>query len=171
MSITHKNPVLIIIRGNSASGKSTVAKKLQHAMGYGTMRIPQDVMRREILRVKDGPNNPSIELIKSTALYGKTIGYHVIIEGILAKKHYGAMLETLIKSFDQSLVYYFDIDFDETLRRHATKATAAEYGETEMRAWWNDHDYLHTQNECLLPADASADAIVGRICADVARYR
>ena len=46
---------LFIIRGNSASGKSTIAKKLQLELGYGTMLIPQDVIRREIVRVKDEP--------------------------------------------------------------------------------------------------------------------
>jgi uridine kinase len=31
---------LIIIRGNSGSGKSTIAKRLQVEMGQGTMMIP-----------------------------------------------------------------------------------------------------------------------------------
>ena len=54
---------LIIIRGNSGSGKSTIAKRLQQKMGYQTMLIPQDVVRREMLRVRDKDNNPSIQLI------------------------------------------------------------------------------------------------------------
>lgn len=49
---------LIILRGNSGSGKTTVAKELQKKFGYNTMPISQDEIRRNILRVKDG-----IELI------------------------------------------------------------------------------------------------------------
>jgi len=78
---------LIILRGNSCSGKSTIAKKLQIKLGYGTMLIPQDIIRRQIIRVKDSIGNPSIELIYRTALYGKEIGYDVILEGILTKKN------------------------------------------------------------------------------------
>ncbi|MBM3210138.1 hypothetical protein FJZ39_02255 [Candidatus Saccharibacteria bacterium] len=54
------NAKLIIIRGNSGSGKSTIAKRLQHKLDYGTMLVSQDVVRREILRCKDTPGNPSI---------------------------------------------------------------------------------------------------------------
>lgn len=51
---------LMIIRGNSGSGKSTIAKRLRYELGYGTMLIPQDVVRREIIRTKDVTDNPSI---------------------------------------------------------------------------------------------------------------
>lgn len=79
---------LIIIRGNAGSGKTTIAKELQEKLQLhfskeadgGTMLIPQDVVRRKILRAKDGPKNPSIQLIKDIATYGRSIGYDVIIE-------------------------------------------------------------------------------------------
>lgn len=44
---------LILIRGNSGSGKSTLAKALQHELDSGTLLIPQDVVRREMLWVGD----------------------------------------------------------------------------------------------------------------------
>lgn len=48
---------LIILRGNSESGKTTVAKDLQQLFDQNTMPISQDVIRRDILKVKDGENN------------------------------------------------------------------------------------------------------------------
>lgn len=39
---------LIILRGNSGSGKTTVAKELQKKFGYNTMPISQDEIRRNI---------------------------------------------------------------------------------------------------------------------------
>ena len=45
---------IIILRGNSGSGKTTTAKRLQKKLGHGTMFVSQDVVRREILYVKDG---------------------------------------------------------------------------------------------------------------------
>ncbi|WP_313075894.1 AAA family ATPase [Lacrimispora sp.] len=44
---------LIILRGNSGSGKSTTAKALQRKFGRGTLVISQDVIRRDMLWVKD----------------------------------------------------------------------------------------------------------------------
>lgn len=48
---------LIILRGNSGSGKTTIAKELQNRFGMNTMLISQDVIRRDMLKVKDGANN------------------------------------------------------------------------------------------------------------------
>ena len=73
---------LIIIRGNSVSGKTTIAKKLQRELGEKTMLIQQDVVRREILNVRDTSGNPAMKLIENLALYGKFIDYNVIVEGI-----------------------------------------------------------------------------------------
>lgn len=39
---------LIILRENSGSGKSTVAKELQQKLGRGTLLISQDLVRREM---------------------------------------------------------------------------------------------------------------------------
>lgn len=132
------------------------------------MLIPQDVVRREILKVKDGSNNPSIQLIYDMVLYGNRIGYTVILEGILANKHYGEMLHKLIDDFDgNTLAYYFDIPFEETLKRHATKPNATDYGAVEMRQWWNDKDYLGIAEEKCFDAAYTADQIVDVILKDV----
>jgi len=74
---------LIIIRGNSGSGKTTIAKKLQDYLGHGTLLIAQDVVRRDMLKVHDREGNLSIELIRQIAEYGKGRCEVVIVEGIL----------------------------------------------------------------------------------------
>lgn len=159
---------LIIIRGNSGSGKSTVAKKLQHEMGYETMLIPQDVVRREMLRVKDRADNPSIQLVYDLAMYGRKIGYDVIVEGIFVDERYGDTLRKLIKDFNgQTHVYYFDVTLETTLERHAFKPNAHEFGEKELRAWWVEKDYLNTPGEKLITADKSEDQIVQMFLTDI----
>lgn len=42
-------PKLIIIRGNSEIGKSSVAKALKHKFARNTLMIPQDIVRWEML--------------------------------------------------------------------------------------------------------------------------
>lgn len=166
---------LIIIRGNSGSGKSTIAKELQAKLRIhyskeadnGTMLIPQDIVRREILRTKDGPKNPSIQLIKETAIYGRSIGYDVIIEGILISKNYGTMLDQLVTLFDEVYVYYLDISFEETLRRHKTKPNSHEFGEELMREWYTEKDVLGLVGEKVFTDKQTKDEILQSILDDV----
>lgn len=54
---------IIILRGNSGSGKTTVARALQKKFGYNTMVISQDEIRRNILWVKDGVDTKALPLM------------------------------------------------------------------------------------------------------------
>lgn len=155
---------LIILRGNSGSGKTTIAKILQKELGYGAMLVSQDVIRREILRVRDEESNPAIQLIYDLCMYGNKIGYTVILEGILSKKKYGVMVKNLLHDFNgQKSVYYFDIPFDETVRRHATKSNSHEFGELEMKEWWKDKDFLGVDDEETINESMTQEQIVESI--------
>lgn len=159
---------LIIIRGNSGSGKTSVAKSLRQELGRGTMLIQQDVVRRDMLYIQgDAPGNHSVNLIHDLALYGKSIGFTVIIEGILQISTHGDMLRELAQQFKYSYAYYFGISFHETLRRHATKPNASEFGEKEMRDWWREKDYLNIEPERILTDDMKAGEVLEMILSDV----
>ena len=72
---------LIILRGNSGSGKTTVAKLLQNKIGPNTMVISHDMVRMQILNVrsKEGVAKSQplmIDLLK----YGKRHSEVTIIE-------------------------------------------------------------------------------------------
>lgn len=62
---------IIILRGNSGSGKTTIAKMLQKRLGNGTMLISQDVVKREILYVKDEKKQIINDLLFKLAKFGK----------------------------------------------------------------------------------------------------
>ena len=159
--ISYMNSRLIILRGNSGSGKTTVAKILQKELGYGTMLVSQDVIRREILRVRDEESNPAIQLIYDLCMYGNKVGYTVILEGILSTKKYGAMVKNLLNDFNgQKNIYYFDIPFNETVRRHATKSNSHEFGKVEMKKWWKDKDFLGVDNEQTINENMTQEQIV-----------
>ncbi len=158
---------LIILRGNSGSGKTTVAKLLFDHFHADAMLVSQDVVRRTMLRVKDVPDNPAIELIYRLCSYGNQLNKIVILEGILRRDIYGDMLTKLISDFNGlARVYYFDIPFDETLRRHATKPNAHEFGEAEMRQWWRSNDMLGVKEEQIFNAKMSADDMLKNILND-----
>lgn len=159
---------LIILRGNSGSGKTTIAKELQMILGLGTLVVSQDVVRREMLKVQDRPGNLSIDLIHQIALYGKDKVNYVIVEGILYRKRYGEMLLTLIRQFtDNVYIYYFDLPFEETIRRHQAKPNANEFGEAKMREWWIEKDYLRFQDEKKITETMTESDVLDMILQDI----
>ncbi|MGE7837076.1 kinase [Viridibacillus arvi] len=152
---------LIIIRGNSGSGKTTTAKSLQSHLGHGTLLVSQDAVRREMLKVHDREGNLSIDLIRQIAEYGKDKCEFVIVEGILYKNRYGEMLNNLIQFYDQkTFTYYFDLPFEETVKRHNSSSKKMEFGEDSLRAWWNPQDYLGVDGEMRLTYDRSQKDVV-----------
>jgi len=159
---------LIILRGNSGSGKTTTPKALQKKFGHGTMLISQDVVRREMLFVKDGPDTEAIKLLNELVLYGKKHCDVVILEGILNSKWYKKLFENLHDEFgNQIFAYYFNIPFEETLNRHKQKPNAHEFGEKEMRKWWNEKDLIGFIPEVYIHKDLSLNEIVNIVYQDV----
>jgi hypothetical protein len=121
-----------------------------------------------MLRERDMPQKRSvIELIELVVEFGRRQERTVILEGIFAVKKYGPMLRQLASKFDEVYVYYLDIPFDEALRRHAAKPNAYEFGEKEMREWWNERDYLCMPSEKIFDEHMSQDDMVGAIIDDI----
>jgi predicted kinase len=158
-------PQLIVLRGNSASGKSTVAQALRAAYGRGLAIISQDVVRRDILKEKDRPGAVNIGLIDLMVRHALDNGFHVVVEGMLYAAHYGEMLTRLVRDH-QAHCYYFDIPFETTLERHATKPVADEYGETELRDWWRPRDLLPDEVEEIIDQHSSVEQSAVRILGD-----
>jgi predicted kinase len=101
---------LIVLRGNSASGKSAVAQGVRDRYGRGLAVVGQDNVRRMILRERDVPGGANIGLIDAVARYALDAGYHVVVEGILYADRYGEMLRGLREDHrGQSRFYYLDV--------------------------------------------------------------
>lgn len=168
LSVGSQTTSLIIIRGNSASGKTSAAWEIRERYGRGLAIVSQDVLRRDILRVQDEPINPAIGLINLTARYALDHGYHVIVEGIMSRQSYGEMLTALVHDHGgQSACFYYDLEFDETVHRHASKSQASEYGADLMREWYRQRDLIPVLNETIFEADISFDQAVTRMMASV----
>lgn len=169
---------LIVLRGNAASGKTTLARKLQLAMGRGTANIGQDHFRRVVLREHDVPGADNIELIAATARHCLAAGYHVILEGIFFSEHYGAMLRRLLNAHRGSTrVFYLDVPLEETLRRHRARPLAAEVSDEQLSEWYLASDLLGVTEEIVLADSKRTEAqtletlldIIGPITAQTRR--
>ncbi|MDD3415912.1 MAG: hypothetical protein PHY47_18225 [Lachnospiraceae bacterium] len=59
--------------------------------------------------------------------------------------------------------YYFDLSFEETLKRHQTKTNCNDFGEKEMRRWWREKDFSDVLNEISIACDKDKISIVSEI--------
>lgn len=172
MKVGTEQTRLIVLRGNSASGKSTIAAAIRDRFGRGLALVGQDNLRRVVLRERDRPGAANIGLIDTIARYSLDAGYHVVVEGILRADHYGAMLARLHTDHrSPTHGYYLDIPLQETLARHATKPQADEYGERELRDWYRPLDLLPDGNETIIGADSELEVTVDRVMLDTGLAR
>lgn len=155
---------LVVLRGNSGSGKTTTARALRDRLGRGAAWIEQDYLRRVVLREHDRAGGVNIGLIDQTARYALDHGYHVILEGILAEERYGPMLRQLRDDHvGRSSFFYFDLSFEETVRRHATRPQAQQFGVEDMRGWYRERDLLGFVVEQVVSATSSLDQTIEQI--------
>ncbi|MFF7330468.1 AAA family ATPase [Streptomyces sp. NPDC008150] len=156
---------LVVLRGNSASGKSTVAARVRERHGRGIALVGQDNLRREVLRERDVPDAANIGLIDLTVRYALDHGFHVVLEGILYVAHYGTMIDGLCRDHRGGThLFYLDVPFTETLARHATKPIALDVTADQLRGWYRPLDLLPGGIERIVGAgstvEATADLIV-----------
>jgi len=160
-------PRLIVIRGNSGSGKSTVAREVRLRYGRGCALVEQDYLRRVLLREHESVQEPiTPELIGLSVRFALEHGYHVILEGILDRVRYGEAIAALQREHeDATYLFYLDVAFEETLRRHATRPQAAEFTGEHMRDWYRPSDLLALPGERIIPESSTQEETIALISA------
>lgn len=92
----------------------------------------------------------------------------MILEGILYANWYEQLFQNILSEYAESIfAYYYDLSFEETLKRHQTKPNCNDFGENEMRRWWREKDYLKCISEKQITANQSIEEIVEWILEDV----
>lgn len=162
----HFDNKLVVLRGNSGSGKSTVAKALREKSKSKIAIVEQDYLRRFILQEKENEGTDNITLIQQTVEFALEHDYDVILEGILYFPRYGEMLKQLVEQCPNNYFYYFDVSFEETLKRHATKANSHEFGEKEMQEWYKPNQQTGFPSEKTIPETFSLKDAVEKIIAE-----
>lgn len=147
------SPLLVVIRGNSGSGKTFLANELQKYFGdKNCLVLHQDIIRRNILHADDHVGTPAVGLIEVMINFGLKNYPIVILEEILRKDVYGEMLERLVSS-NASLIYYLDISFEETAQRDQLKEES--FGREKLKLWWRENDYLTSDDIILKNAQSN----------------
>lgn len=158
---------LTVLRGNSGSGKSAVARALREQLGRRLALVEQDYLRRVVLKARDTAEGPHYGLIEQTVRYALDAGYDVVLDGILHRQRYHDLLARLARDHQGlTIPYYLDVSFRETLRRHATRPQAAEFGPDEMAGWYCPRDLLGWPEERLVPEAASLAEMTERLLSE-----
>jgi len=158
---------LLILRGPSGSGKTTVAKRLFKIAKRKTALIEQDYYRFIFNPAGGGskPNSDVIhQMIEHNTIVALQSGYDVILEGILSVKSYAQVIDRIISShLGSCYIFYFDISFEETIKRHSTKEGSYRYGENERREWYPAAHKSGHRLENLIPEAFTVDQTVKHI--------
>lgn len=165
---------LVILRGDSASGKTTTALALREKLGPKVALVHQDYFRREILSNVDRPqrSRDASILIVGAAREALNLGYDVILDGIFNLRDYSALFERLHDDHcGETRIYQFDIGLDETIRRHAGRPLSNEFGEDKIRDWYDGWQPLPWHDETRVGGDVSTKDLVTSILQDLSLLR
>ena len=161
-------PIFILIRGNSGSGKTVLANYLQNHFGYQRcLLLHEDLLRLDILHVKEKEAAPTASLIELMIDWGKQYYPIIILEGILPKRIYGTALTKIIHEFGAgAFVYYLDVPFAQTVKHNEEKEKP--FSLANLEKWWLEQDTLGEQERKL--TNASVKDLAEQILTDIADY-
>lgn len=159
---------LVVLRGPSGSGKTTTAKALFKKATARVVLIKQDHYRFIFNPAGGGsaPNSVAIhKMIKSDVLIALEAGYNVILEGILGPRSYDKVLNEIFEQHSgQNYVYYFDVSFDETVRRHATRNS--DFGPEDMKDWYPASHRSNQHPERIISEPSTIDETLSRVLSE-----
>ncbi|MCT6823382.1 MAG: hypothetical protein M3005_05825 [Apilactobacillus sp.] len=123
-------PVLIIIRGNKSSGKSTLAVRLQEQLGVKKTFLIQP------------SSDDDTQTMTKLAQYGQKHFEYVVIEGELPTSIYMDSIKKIIKMFgEQTLVYYLNLTLDQTIELDQQRAEP--YGKEQLVEQFQPYDQIN----------------------------
>lgn len=129
-------------------------------------KFGQDYLRRQVLREHGSDSFPTIAPGFITAMARAALdgGYHVLLEGSLHTRQYGTPLRELVAGHPgPSSVFWMEVGFDETLRRHAGRPELAHVTADLMRAWYAPLDLLGVPGEQVIEQASSVEDTVAAI--------
>lgn len=128
---------LIILRGPSASGKSTVAEQLKQLLKNHVAHLDFDVFREGFLGRHGNYSPAAAKMLMATASIALESGYDVVIDGFYRMEHYPDLLpELLAEHPENNYMFYFDVLLETTIERHAKREKSAEFAEEDLRKWY-----------------------------------
>jgi adenylate kinase family enzyme len=124
---------LVVLRGPSGAGKSTVAKLLHKKVSNKTALIEQDYYRHVMFNNLHSDLEAPRYVMFASVEAALNHGYNVIVEGFMGMGKYRPYFDKLLSHHpENNYFFYFDVSFEETLRRHKTRLKSEALDEARM---------------------------------------
>ena len=153
-------PKLVIIRGPSGAGKTTVARALVETCARPTALVERDqymLMFNAAGRFRI--DQAIIELVVERCLAG---GFNVVFEGNFKPDTHEGMLSRLFDVHPaENYVFYMDVSLEETVRRHDTRPNMITV--EKMRELYPYARPLGHPDEVIVPETLSSAGVVALI--------
>lgn len=158
-------PKVIVLRGNSGSGKSTVANEIVKTAKNKVAIIEHDLYRNKILFPKGHYQTDVREMAQNDVLFCLAHGYDVFWVSIF---HAIDHKDFLVNFFEKvhptdNFIFNFDTTFEETLKRHETRAEKKIFGEESMQKWYKPIERLGYDFEYTIPENSTLQESVNFI--------
>lgn len=149
---------LLVLRGPSGAGKSTVAQLLHRQVAHKTALIEQDYYRHTMFNNLHTDLEAPRYVMFASILTALEHGYDVITEGFLGMGKYAAYFDALLaKHPTENYFFYFDVSFEETMRRHQTRPKSERFGEATMRDLYTRTGPSGYSNEQIIPENTTPE--------------
>ncbi len=168
--------IIISLRGNAGSGKSTISQMLIEALQEenDVLYLEMDNFRRNIIntkldeafKVRRNAMSQSSMISMIDWAFENKIGF-VILDGKFNTKYFSNLYEHIISRNIKLLPYWFDLSFEETAKRHATREKSKAFSADEMKDWFSPNDLLTMTKEKLIPQEMTKEQIFAMIMNDI----
>ncbi len=151
------------MRGNSGSGKSTVARKLAQQLGSKVAIIAGDYYRQHMLFPIGECGDDVGKLMARNVDYCLSHGYTVLLDSIfyahdVNKQYLGALLAE--NGSENNFIFNFDVSFEETAKRHQTRPLKDAFSVEQMKEWFKPVEPLGYEYEYAIPETNSIEQSV-----------
>lgn len=154
---------LIIIRGPSGVGKSTVAEALMERANRPTVLVDLDHYRFSFVNPPKTDHDLEYEMSASDVLIGLRLGFDVIFDGNFTANADDPFLEKLLAAHpEDNYLFYLDATLHETLMRHETKANPR-IDTGKMKEVYKYASPTGDQREVVIPEDSTLEQTVADI--------
>jgi len=158
---------LIILRGNSGSGKSTVALAIAKNSKRKVAVIDADFYRVQMLFPQGENKQDMAALMIHNVQYCLDHGYTVIWDSIfVANDRNKKMFSDFFKQVQpkENYIFNFDVSFEETVNRHGTRKKSNDFGPEHMKEWYRPVEKLGYDFEYLIPESNTLKDTINLIC-------
>jgi AAA domain len=154
---------LIVIRGPSGVGKTTVAHALMNWTKRPTVLIDLDHYRFSFVNPPGYSHDLEYEMSGSDVLIGLKLGFDVIFDGNFTARAPDPFLERLFSAHPrENYLFYLEASLDETLRRHKTKVNPR-ITTDKMEELYQYASPTGYEGEVLIPEGSSLEQTIEQI--------